>query len=124
MTNQEVFDKVARHLLTQKVQSQVSDYGGGGDGGGCAYRGENGTSCAIGCLIPNELYKPEMEGKSVSGLQRNSKELLELFRNTDSALLSALQDIHDDIDPHCWAERLNSEAVAWDLDVSVLKEFE
>ena len=27
----------------------------------CMYRGPNGTKCAVGCLIPDEMYLPEME---------------------------------------------------------------
>ena len=34
----------------------------------CAYRGEEGTSCAVGCLIPDELYTPSIEGHGISSL--------------------------------------------------------
>lgn len=28
---------------------------------GCAYRGDDNTMCAVGCLISDEAYNPEME---------------------------------------------------------------
>jgi len=34
----------------------------------CVYRGEEGTSCAMGCLIPDELYTPSIEGHGLSSL--------------------------------------------------------
>lgn len=55
MTNQEIFDKVATHLLSQGKRSALG-------GVGCAYRGDGGLQCAIGCLIPDELYRYELEG--------------------------------------------------------------
>lgn len=35
---------IAEHLIVQGVQAL-------NDGGGCAYRGEEGRSCAVGCLL-------------------------------------------------------------------------
>ena len=57
MTNQQIFNKVAKHLLKQGRRAR--------DGNGCAYRGENGTKCAVGCLIPDALYDDRLEGSSV-----------------------------------------------------------
>lgn len=54
----DAFQKVKNHLLTQKEKSvkrfRYSDPI-------CQYRGDTGTSCAIGCLIPNEIYTEDME---------------------------------------------------------------
>ena len=30
----------------------------------CAYRGYDGTKCAVGCLIPDDVYSPFMENKT------------------------------------------------------------
>jgi len=49
-TLQETFDKVARHLLTQQAKAEQPD-------GNCAYRGEHGRKCAVGCLISDEEYE-------------------------------------------------------------------
>ncbi len=47
MTKQEIFDKVATHLLTQNEKALNSV-------GGCVYRTDKGLKCAVGCLIPVE----------------------------------------------------------------------
>jgi hypothetical protein len=54
MTDREVFDKVKKHLLTQRAKSE-GDFG-------CLYRGPHGRKCAVGCLIPDEMYKRSLEG--------------------------------------------------------------
>lgn len=59
MTPQEVFDKVAGHLLRQRVKSLRP-------AGHCAYRGADGLMCAAGCLIKDEHYKPALEGHTTT----------------------------------------------------------
>ena len=54
MTGQEIFDSVLAHLRKQGDASLNAS-------GKCAYRGEGGTACAVGCLIPDELYDPRIE---------------------------------------------------------------
>jgi hypothetical protein len=44
------------HLATQKARAWSED------NGTCGYRTETGLMCAVGCLIPDELYDPEIEG--------------------------------------------------------------
>lgn len=56
--NQEFFDKTVEHLAQQGKRS----FAAGVIGQMCAYRGKDNTRCAIGYWIPDELYKPEMEG--------------------------------------------------------------
>lgn len=48
MTNQEIFEKVAKHLLDQGRRSTLATPTG--DEGACAYRGTGGAKCAVGCL--------------------------------------------------------------------------
>lgn len=56
-TPQELFDHTVRHLAKQGRRAV-------GNMGLCALRSSDGKhSCAIGCHIPYELYKPEMEGQ-------------------------------------------------------------
>ncbi len=86
MTEQETFNKVVRHLRKQKVKSLRNG------GFGCAYRGDNGTKCAVGCLIPDELYHPSMEGKvAFESDMRNFLQLLDI----DTELANDLQEVHD-----------------------------
>jgi len=58
MDTQAVVDKVLKHLWDQGECSRDPF------GSECAYRGRNGTKCAIGILIPDDIYSPNMEGMS------------------------------------------------------------
>lgn len=72
MTKQDIFNRVCAHLFTQGVASygefirystiESDAY----EQTGCIYRGPNGTSCAVGCLIPDAQYKKEFEGKTAN----------------------------------------------------------
>ena len=55
---QVIFERVARHLFQQgQCAMQERDM--------CAYRGDGGTRCAVGALIADEEYQPEMEGRDL-----------------------------------------------------------
>lgn len=88
MNNQEFFDKTMEHLRKQVVQSR-------GEASCCLYRGPNGTSCAIGCHIPDELYEPEMESRGVGNLTTYFPEVGALFNGVNSCLLLEMQTLHD-----------------------------
>jgi hypothetical protein len=53
-TRQEIFDYVVQRLLQQGKRSMTGEEG-------CKYRGDGGTRCALGWLIPDDLYRPEMD---------------------------------------------------------------
>lgn len=61
-TLQSIFDIVSAHMRKQAHQCKRTV---GGNGSYCAYRGEGGTACAIGCLIPDEYYDARMEGADI-----------------------------------------------------------
>ena len=63
-TNQELFDKAYKAIIAQGEPSLR----GTDDGRGCAYRGDNGTSCAIGHLLSPELRATIYEGGIMSRL--------------------------------------------------------
>ena len=90
MTEQEVFDKVVNHLLEQKYQASYE--------GACVYRAPDGASCAVGCLIPDELYDEEMEGSS---LHLPDDKLVAALEELDlwqhRKLLKDLQEVHDSV---------------------------
>jgi hypothetical protein len=113
---QEVFDKVATHLLRQKEKSVALfnqfSYPL------CAYRGENGTMCAVGCLIPNEKYHTGMEGWNVDFVTKDLPELAQHIY-----LLQNLQSIHDNEDVEQWEDKLRCLGEENNLDVSVLEKF-
>jgi hypothetical protein len=58
-TDQEVFDQVANHLLTQNKRSVSAT-----DNTLCVYRSPDGLKCAAGCLIADDEYDPRMEGSN------------------------------------------------------------
>ncbi len=119
MTPQEIFDKVCVHLFTQRTPAM-------NDGGDCLYRGPDGTRCAVGALIPDDVYEERIEFKDVYGIREWLIEK-KLFRFSDVGLLKELQDVHD-----CWplgsalappeslATQLRDVAEDHDLDDSIL----
>lgn len=100
---QQVFDKVALHLLTQKKQSM--------NGAECMYRGVDGTMCAVGCLIKDEHYTDYIENRGAAS--DCVVEVLAKSLNTDKAevfnyvnMLVDLQSIHDNMEPYGWFNSL------------------
>ena len=102
----EIFVRVRDHLLKQRERS-VGLYGL------CAYRGALGHKCAIGCLIPDHAYTPEMEGFSIHGLLENHPSVAPYLGldaspyPKDVGFLSNLQCIHDDLSPDIWEQNLS-----------------
>jgi len=113
MEAQELFDKVAKHLLTQKAKAmRVMGYEPR-----CAYRGEDGKSCAVGCLIDDTEYAPWMEGNPVDwlfdmDLPLTLREKLEGNRG----LLLDLQEVHDEYEVENWEQALRNLAKSHDLE--------
>ena len=93
MNTQEAFTTAARHLLTQKERSLLS---GAWIYVRCAYRGDSGKKCAIGCLIPDTLYDFNMEGTAIGDLLLDRNAVSELLDHVDRSLLVKLQRLHDD----------------------------
>ncbi len=124
MTEQEIFDRVATHLLKQgRKATELAAISHGGDSMlRCRYRTDDGLRCAVGCLIPDEVYTPAIEGVTVfevaekliptdaravflflsalesSGIDHNDGALM--------SLLQSLQELHDASEPEAWPEEL------------------
>ncbi len=96
-TAQQVFDRVATHLLTQQKMSGKVDH--------CYYR-KDGLSCAVGCLIPDEVYAAKMEGLGIAGLRQNYQWFGDVGLSPHEGLLRALQIIHDDVPVTGWLNHL------------------
>ena len=94
MEAQEIFDKVATHLFTQGCRSAPNHKD---TAGVCLYRGPNGTSCAVGVLIPDEIYAQEMEGVTITNLldEEDNDWKLPSWMHENEALLTSLQGVHD-----------------------------
>lgn len=88
MDNKEVFYKVKAHLIQAKGRSA--------EGSSCKYRGPDGGMCAVGCLIPDELYDPTMEGLNYVGIPEKFPMIKDFFDGVSVDLISELQSIHDE----------------------------
>jgi len=104
-TQQETFDKVVKHLLTQNYQCVD-------EAGNCVYRDDKGGSCAAGCLIPDYDYHPKMEYLAIDPHRTTKNEATEavLKEGHDLFLVCDLQQIHDENEPEKWLELLQAEA--------------
>lgn len=109
MTPQELFNTVYAHLLKQNIQAKMHD------NVGCYYRAPNGNMCAVGCLITDEEYDPDMEGMDVVGLRKEA--LLPDWMKPHAELLTDLQAIHDDSQPDQWGRLLAKVAREHNLEV-------
>lgn len=107
MNNQEAFNKVYKHFITDGNPRSLSVDNFNSAIEICAYRGGNGAKCALGCLIPDELYHPSFEGRDWSSIYHSkfndhlrinagsAKKLRDYFKNVNSDLLVRLQGVHD-----------------------------
>lgn len=90
---QEVYDTAVAGLASQGFrQSKERSM--------CRYRSADGPRCAIGWCIPDDVYTPGMEGKSIVALLRKSERspgLEQLFKGISHSALDELQLCHDDI---------------------------
>lgn len=120
INRQEIFNTVVRHLHAQGKPCIVK--------GICRYRGPDNTRCAIGALILDEFYTPEMEGKGVTmdsvwqALQKSLNDSL----TGERAFFVGLQTVHDN-----WPNsnfrplpyRLKNFAEQYNLDTKILEIF-
>ena len=115
MTRQEMFDIAAKHLLTQRVRSVDPVTGS------CRYRGSQGRMCAIGPMIPDEKYSPDMEGRGVGSCDVwNAMGLDSGDRGNLMTLAHKLQDIHDASAPTAWPYMLLTLALEYNLNTAMV----
>ena len=106
---QEIFDYVVNHLRTQgEVCINL--------GGLCVYRNAKGQSCAVGCLIPDELYNKEVEEKGAS--ETSFWRALGLGMPEDMERVMLLQDLQfaHDYDKVNWRVQLETVADQYKLN--------
>lgn len=111
-SNQEIFDAVAKHLLIQNKRSLTRSRSHSGET--CAYRGKGGTKCALGCLIPDANYSPELEGYPVDNLAVVNALPFSL-QPEGMELLGTLQALHDFVTPSSWYNELAKIAKKFNL---------
>jgi hypothetical protein len=149
MTRQELFDRISRHLLTQKKKAECNineGKRGSPPSWSCRYRAPGGLSCAVGCIIPDELYTEALEGRGVTTLveravvmkdgtnRRHSLDVMQTVLTAEQAdffyslkdhrdFLSTMQRTHDVYAYPDWWQHLRTTAFQERLDNSVLNEF-
>lgn len=127
MKNQEIFNLVKDHLLSQKECSWNAELGA------CAYYDqERNLTCAVGCLIDEDDYSYAFEGLSVSSvLSKNDpcfsdntyREFEVALTNTIGVLteekidlLNSLQNCHDRNSVVNWETQLINIAKTYNLE--------
>lgn len=106
MNNQEAFNRVCEHLAAQGQRCSDPETHS------CLYRNEYGLKCAVGALLPDDIYDPSMDigekgnSLSVEQLVYHYPKVAELFKNVDIELMSSLQLIHDGYDTIKWETEL------------------
>lgn len=125
-TSQEIFNKVARHLLTQNEKAQKGIH--------CMYRltvkrmNKEGVEesvtlkCGAGAMIEDEDYKVEMENKPI-GYLVGGEQISRLNYDSHDFLLSRLQAVHDGVDVCEWKNKLGAVGREFKLNTDVLNEF-
>ena len=104
----EIYERVSAHLLNQRAVSEDEN-------GSCRLRGANGRKCAIGSLVSDEFYRPDIEGIGISYYRhaRDGKLLRVLYASNVNAydpgivdLLCELEQVHDDVSVDQWPHLL------------------
>lgn len=137
MDRQEVFDRVATHLLKQNRKSTKEDLSNPGADSRCMYRGVNGLQCAVGCLIPDDKYEERFEGLTpdsdpssftidasrrlaCADFKQMLREVLVIENDSDYEFLRCLQRVHDFGDQDSWRRDLARVAELTNLNPAVL----
>lgn len=115
MTPQEIFDTVVAHIEAQKVRAH--------DGLYCCYRTPDGLKCALGCLIPDEDYKPIFEGYMADDLLDIGYTPKWLVENLDMIeLLQIAHDVHLEHGLHEWRNQMGAIARRYSLEYTPKEE--
>lgn len=96
-SKQEIFNRVWQYFVVEKN-------GRAGDPGmnGCYYRAANGNKCAVGILIPDNVYVPDLEIAVMELLSKFPH--MSKFIGNDVDFLQVLQSCHDDADEYAFNE--------------------
>lgn len=109
MNKQEIFNKVAQHLLSQNQKAMKDDK--------CCYRNDDGLTCAVGCLIPESRYSEEIEGKVANELQDSYfRGIFDVSNIEIWNLLDDLQIVHDNVYVQNWKTALRQVAEGYNLE--------
>lgn len=96
MSYKRLYTTVKAHLLKQNKRAS--------NGYGTCYYKKDDLKCAVGCLIPDNLYTKELEGKPVTVLAQISRVKLSLAKQD---MLKEFQIIHDWHNVADWGELID-----------------
>lgn len=116
-TKQDVFDAVVRHLISQGRPAIDEN-------GSCRYRTASGLSCAVGGIMSDEVYEPDLEHTAICSLINAGR--IPKWRKKDfSAILADLQRVHDNLSSYAngnkpaqdsvWQRDSSGTPVGWDI---------
>jgi hypothetical protein len=103
MTTQEAYEAI-RMYFSQPGAKLAKNSSFNGTYSQCFYRMPilaNGREevgmlkCAVGCLIPDELYEPDMENIPACEVTIWNRDMKEVFEGVDIDFLAAAQSAHD-----------------------------
>ena len=115
MKNQEIFDRVCRHLATQGKRSIECKAGSSV----CRYRGPNGLKCAVGILIPDgKVVDEEWDTGDIARIIIPGSEV------DADYFMELLQKVHDEHNPIEWRPLLVQLAKDFKLDSSIVNKLD
>ena len=106
----ETIEFVRDKLLAQNCKSLNSE-------GACRFRGDNGTKCALGWIIPDYLYRKKLENFPTGYLLLPSEAREDCVKKAQKRISKMgigfklglkLQEIHDSDKPENWEFRFSS----------------
>jgi hypothetical protein len=109
MNTQDAFNTIVAHLRQQGKPAKFHSC--------CRYRLED-LKCAIGCLIPDSMYVPGMEGRRVSELLMNFPDLNEHLADVNLSMLLDIQLIHDNLLVSDWEPGFVHMAHDYNLEIN------
>lgn len=98
----EILKTVTEHLLAQGKRAMSHYYG-------CSYLGDDGSKCAVGCLIKDEFYDRRLEGQKITDphvMHALEASGIDMHNSNLIVLLEQLQHIHDCHEPSEWGHLL------------------
>jgi len=107
-TAQQVFNQVTSHLLKQNNRSVGPTIDGVES---CMYLSNDGLKCSAGCLIGDDEYYKNLEGKTWLQLVEMSA-----VPEYHIPLIIQLQNVHDGFTPDMWVENLKNTAKEYGLE--------
>lgn len=86
---QEAYERIRTYFSRPGAELAYSDEGE------CCYRTPDGNACALGCLLPDELYTAHMEGKNALIIIGRNPAVRTFLANVDPRFLDKAQKHHD-----------------------------